>query len=64
VGSPATLAECLACCYTGADPAVLRMMGRDTIVPPQEIKAIAPGTLRAVRRPSAGAHVAVALARW
>jgi 4-hydroxy-4-methyl-2-oxoglutarate aldolase len=34
----------LAHCYTGAVHDVLRMMGRDNIVLPPEIKAIAPGT--------------------
>jgi len=39
-----TLTERLARCYTGAVHDVLRMMGRDDIVLPPAIKAIAPGT--------------------
>jgi len=38
------LTERLARCYTGAVHDVLRMMGRQDIVLPPEIKAIAPGT--------------------
>jgi len=40
----ASLTERLARCYTGAVHDVLRMMGRDNIVLPSTIKAIAPGT--------------------
>jgi regulator of RNase E activity RraA len=39
-----SLTERLAQCYTGAVHDVLRMMGRDNIVLPSTIKAIAPGT--------------------
>ena len=39
-----TLIKRLAACYTGAVHDVLRMMGRDEIVLPPSIKAIAPGT--------------------
>ena len=39
-----TLTERLAACYTGAVHDVLRMMGFEHIVLPNEIKAIAPGT--------------------
>jgi regulator of RNase E activity RraA len=39
-----TLTERLARCYTGAVHDVLRMLGRDDIVLPPSIKAIAPGT--------------------
>jgi regulator of RNase E activity RraA len=38
------LTKRLAQCYTGAVHDVLRMMGRDNVVLPPEIKAIAPGT--------------------
>jgi 4-hydroxy-4-methyl-2-oxoglutarate aldolase len=38
------LTERLGRCYTGAVHDVLRMMGRDNIVLPPEIKAISPGT--------------------
>jgi regulator of RNase E activity RraA len=40
----ATITERLAACYTGAVHDVLRMMGRDDIVLPPAIKAIAAGT--------------------
>jgi len=39
-----TLEERLARCYTGAVHDVMRMMGRENIVLPTSIKAIAPGT--------------------
>jgi 4-hydroxy-4-methyl-2-oxoglutarate aldolase len=39
-----TLTERLAACYTGAVHDVLRSMGRDDVVLPHAIKAIAPGT--------------------
>ena len=42
--SERSLTERLAACYTGAVHDVLRMMGRDDIVLPPAIKAIAPGT--------------------
>ncbi|MDQ6917370.1 MAG: RraA family protein [Pseudomonadota bacterium] len=38
------LTQRLAACYTGAVHDVLRMLGRDDIVLPPDIKAIAPGT--------------------
>ena len=40
----ASLTQRLAACYTGAVHDVLRMMGHENIVLPNEIKAIAPGT--------------------
>ncbi len=40
----AALTPRLAACYTGAVHDVLRMMGHDNIVLPEDIKAIAPGT--------------------
>jgi len=42
--SAMTLEERLARCYTGAVHDVMRMMGRENIVLPPAIKAIAPGT--------------------
>jgi len=39
-----TITQRLGACYTGAVHDVLRMMGRDDIVLPPSIKAIAPGT--------------------
>jgi 4-hydroxy-4-methyl-2-oxoglutarate aldolase len=52
-----TLEERLARCYTGAVHDVMRMMGRDNIVLPPTIKAIAPGTKLAGRVWTVSGHI-------